>query len=180
VRGFRAPIFSLTPAVPWAPGALVEAGFTYSSSVVPARQSRGESGFPGAPREPFQWRSGLVELPAGVYARTPVGGAYVRLLPRFLVRRMRRGLPHRVPWVYVHPYDFDAAEPRRHLPGTGRFESRLLFARRRHMAERVEELLGGDPAPPLGEQVPGLLADGLLPTFVPPNRPDSGQPAART
>ncbi len=180
VRGFRAPIFSLTPAVPWAPGALVDSGFTYSSSVVPARQSRGESGFPGAPREPFRWRSGLVELPAGVYARTPVGGAYLRLLPRPLVRRMHRGLPRRAPWVYVHPYDFDAAEDRRHLPGTGRIESRMLFARRRRMTERLELLLADGAAPPLGEQIPGLVADGQLPTFVPPDRPGSGQPAART
>jgi peptidoglycan/xylan/chitin deacetylase (PgdA/CDA1 family) len=90
VTGFRAPVFSLTPSVPWAQAALAESGFAYSSSVVPARQSRGESGFPGAPREPFRWRSGLVELPAGVYGRTPVGGAYLRLMPRFAVRRMRK------------------------------------------------------------------------------------------
>ncbi len=184
ILGFRAPIFSLTPAVPWAPSALVDSGFTYSSSVVPAKQSRGESGFPGAPREPFQWRSGLVELPAGVYLRTPVGGAYLRLLPRVLVRRMHHGLPHRAPWIYFHPYDFDADEPRRLLPGTGRVESRMLFARRGLMAERVEALLAGDAAAPLGEQVPELLAEGQLPIFVPASRPDpsqpgSGQPAAR-
>ncbi len=109
-----------------------------------------------------------------------MGGAYLRLLPRVLVRRMHRGLPRRAPWLYVHPYDFDADEERRHLPGTGRIESRMLFARRRHMTERVELLLDGGAAPPLGEQVPGLLADGQLPTFVPPNRPGSAQPAART
>jgi peptidoglycan/xylan/chitin deacetylase (PgdA/CDA1 family) len=187
VVGFRAPIFSLTPAVPWVPAALVESGFTYSSSVVPCRQSRGKSGFPGAPREPFRWRSGLVELPAGTYLRMPVGGAYLRLLPRVLVQRMHRGLPHRSPWVYVHPYDFDADEARRHLPGTGRIESRLLFARRHLMGERLERFLGGAAAPPLGEQVPGLLAEGQLPTFVPAARPDtssgsgqsgSGQPGS--
>ena len=179
VTGFRAPIFSLTPTVPWVPAALVESGFTYSSSVVPARQSRGESGFPGAPREPFRWRCGLVELPAGVYGRAPVGGAYLRLLPRFVVRRMRRGLPHQAAWIYFHPYDFDADEPRRHLPGTGRVENRLLFARRRLMGQRLDELLLGEAAPPLGEQVPGLAA-GPLPTFVPADRPGSGQPASRT
>jgi hypothetical protein len=179
VTGFRAPIFSLTPAVPWAPTALVDGGFTYSSSVVPARQSHGESGFPGAPREPFRWQSGLVELPAGVYARTPVGGAYLRVFPGFLVQRMHRGLPHRAAWVYFHPYDFDADEPRRHLPGTGRLVSRLLFARRRLMVERLEHFLDGEAAPPLGEQVPGLLADGRLPTFLPANRLGSGQPASR-
>lgn len=178
VSGFRAPIFSLTPSVPWVPAALVESGFAYSSSVVPGRRSRGESGFPGAPREPFCWRSGLVELPAGVYGRAPVGGAYLRLLPRFLVRRMGRGLPHRAAWIYFHPYDFDADEPRRHLPGTGRVESRLLFARRRLMGERLDDLLLGEAAPPLGEQIPGLAAE-RLPTFVPADRPGSNQEPSR-
>jgi polysaccharide deacetylase family protein (PEP-CTERM system associated) len=178
VTGFRAPIFSLTPSVPWAPAALTDSGFTYSSSVVPARQTRGESGFPGAPREPFRWRSGLVELPAGVYGRAPVGGAYVRLLPRVAVRRMHRGLPHRAAWIYFHPYDFDVDEPRRHLPGTGRIESRLLFARRRLMGERLDDLLSGEAASPLGEQVPELAA-GRLSTFVPADRIESDQPASR-
>jgi len=178
VTGFRAPVFSLTPSVPWAPAALLESGFAYSSSVVPARQPRPESGYPGAPREPFRWRCGLLELPAGVYGRWPVGGAYLRLLPRAAVRRMQRGLPRGAPWIYVHPYDFDADEPHRHLPGTGRLESRLLFARRRLMSRRLDDLLLGEAAPPLGEQVPALVT-GSLPTFHPAAGAGSAQPGPR-
>jgi hypothetical protein len=175
VTGFRAPVFSLTPDVAWVPAALAESGFTYSSSVVPIRQARGDSGFPGAPREPFRWGCGLVELPSGVYGSWPVGGAYLRLLPRAAVRRMRRGLPKRVPWVYFHPYDFDVDEPRRRLPGTGRVESRLLFARRRLMDARLDDILQGSAAPPLGEQV-SELAEHDLPVFEPTGPTGSDQP----
>jgi len=166
IQGFRAPIFSLTPEVPWAPEALADSGFSYSSSVVPAKQTRGNSGFPGAPREPFRWSSGVVEMPAGLYGRLPVGGAYLRLLPRFLVKRMKRGLPRRAPWVYAHPYDFDTTEERRHLPGTGRIESRLLFMRRRLMTERLGLVVDGVAGLPLGELLPELIASDL-PVFYP-------------
>jgi len=179
VTGFRAPLFSLTPGVPWADGALADCGFAYSSSVVPSGRSYGDSGFPGAPREPFRWRSGLVELPAGLYARLPIGGSYLRLLPRAAVRRMRSGLPNRAAWIYCHPYDFDADEPYRRLPDTGRLVSRLLFARRRIMGDRLDDLLQGEAAAPLGEQVPELSTD-RLPTFVPAARPGSDQASSRT
>ena len=48
VPGFRAPIFSLTPRTAWALDDLAAAGFTYSSSVLPAANPL--HGWPGAPR----------------------------------------------------------------------------------------------------------------------------------
>ncbi len=166
VEGFRAPIFSLTPATAWVADALGELGFTYSASVVPAAQARGDSGFPGAPDEPFRWPNGLVELPSGVYARVPVGGAYARLMPGVVFDRMVRSLHGDAPWLYVHPYDFDDDEPYTRLPGTGRVENRLLFARRRLMFDRIARALRDGAGPPLGERV-AALDRAALPTFSP-------------
>src|SRR5690554_7127094 len=49
VLGYRAPTFSLVPATVWATEVLVEEGFAYSSSVLPAKNLL--HGFPGAPSE---------------------------------------------------------------------------------------------------------------------------------
>src|SRR3984893_13568887 len=67
VSGFRAPIFSLTPATEWAVEQIADAGFAYSSSVLPAANPL--HGWPGAPQQPCRWESGLIELPC------PVAGA---------------------------------------------------------------------------------------------------------
>lgn len=47
VTGFRAPIFSLTPATEWAVEQIGGAGFHYSSSILPAASPL--HGWPGAP-----------------------------------------------------------------------------------------------------------------------------------
>lgn len=161
VRGYRAPIFSLTPRSAWAADALAEVGFTYSASIVPAAQTRGSSGYPGAPSDPFRWASGLVELPSCVYARMPVGGAYLRLAPRLVFDRMVRSLDGVAPWLYVHPYDFDDDERYARIPGMGALENRLLFARRRLMFERVARALRGGTGPPLGDRVDELVGAQL-------------------
>lgn len=164
VDGYRAPFFSLTPATSWAPQALLDAGFRYSSSVLPSRSPRGHIGYPGAPRGAFRWPGGLLELPCPVYAGIPVGGAYLRLVPNLLTQHMIRRASRNTPWLYVHAYDFDAQEPFTVMPDTSWLESRLLFMRRRVMFTRVARALRSSPGPPLGDRVPDLLAAGL-PTF---------------
>lgn len=159
VSGFRAPIFSLVPESVWAPAILTELGFTYSSSVLPARNPL--YGWPDAPRGPFLWESGLVELPSPAFGpgrfRLPIlGGTYLRLAPRSLsgwfgARALRDGHP----WVYAHPYDFDPDEPRWTVPEVGRFASRLLWWNRRTMKDRVRGLVDGSRLT-LGEMAAGL------------------------
>jgi polysaccharide deacetylase family protein (PEP-CTERM system associated) len=166
VGGFRAPLFSLTPATPWAPQAITDSGFRYSSSVVPTRHPRTHSGYGGAPRGPFRWECGLVEMPCPVVGRVPVGGAYLRLLPAVVIDRMVRSIRGSAPWLYVHPYDFDVEEPFTVLPDTSWLESRLLFARRKVMFARVDRALRLGSAPTLGERVQALV-DEALPTFSP-------------
>ena len=84
VIGYRAPYFSLTKKAFWASEILAESDFKFSSSVLPALNP--QSGFPGAPRQPFLWESGLVEFPVPTFGigkiRAPLlGGAYLRLIP---------------------------------------------------------------------------------------------------
>ena len=107
--GYRAPYFSMTPDVLWAPEAIVSAGFDYSSSVLPAYNP--QCGLPGAPRTPFVWACGLTEFPVPVIGfgnfRFPLlGGGYFRLTPTFLVSIARRRLLRDGDsWSYLHPYD---------------------------------------------------------------------------
>ncbi len=144
--GFRAPYFSLTASCTWAPDLLVDAGFTYSSSVLPA--SNPQAGFVGAPRRPFLWPNGLIEFPSPVFGlgrvSLPVlGGAYLRLAPSWVVRlAARRERAVTGSWTYSHPYDFDVDEPFVRRGDQSWLFARLLFARRRLMHDRVLALAG--------------------------------------
>jgi polysaccharide deacetylase family protein (PEP-CTERM system associated) len=111
VRGYRAPCFSLTRNTRWAYEILAELGFTYSSSVLPARNPIG--GWPGFGPAP-RMIDGIIELPVTLlpWPRVPMGGVYFRALPRALLRRglsacLRRGQPV---LAYHHPYDIDTAQ----------------------------------------------------------------------
>jgi len=147
VTGFRAPIFSLVPESAWAPAVLSEYGFTYSSSVLPARNPL--YGWPGAPRDPFVWPGGLVELPCPVFGVGPLslpllGGTYLRVSPSPVTRWVARsGLGRSAAWLYAHPYDFDPAEKRWVVPEVGRLGSRVLWWGRSSMGERVRRLVSG-------------------------------------
>lgn len=156
VVGFRAPIFSLVPATRHAVDLLTEAGFTYSSSVLPARNPL--YGWPGAPRAPFRWNEQLVELPCPVGRVGPaelpyLGGIYLRYLPTPLLGRLAAGTaPAVAPWTYTHPYDYDPDEPFAVMPGTSWMTSVLLHFRRRRTMDRVVRLLREHGAtPPLRE-----------------------------
>lgn len=156
VLGFRAPTFSLVPGTAWVPDLLASAGFSYSSSVLPARSPL--FGWPGAPRDVFRWPGGVVEFPAptvglGSWAIPMLGGVYLRLVPWPLISMARRIIRTSAPWTYCHPYDFDPDEERWVVPGAGRMGSRLLWWNRRGMARKVERLLGSGAGGPLGERV---------------------------
>ncbi len=145
VRGYRAPIFSLTAATPWAPRRLAEEGFSYSSSVLPAGNPL--FGLPGAPREPFRWADGPIELPCPLLGRRRIavpylGGVYLRYLPRTLLRRAVARQHGRARWSYAHPYDFDPGAPFVLLPHASWTVSRILHYRRRDTFRRVEDVLG--------------------------------------
>ena len=153
IVGYRAPTFSLVRETMWITDILAEQGFTYSSSVLPARSPL--HGFPGLPREPFTWPSGLVELPCpiarlGPLAAPYMGGVYLRVLPWAMVDltwRLNGGGP--APLTYCHPYDFDTDEPFWVVPPMGRLGSRLLWIGRRAMFDKLAHLFADGAGPPL-------------------------------
>ena len=153
IVGYRAPTFSLVKASGWAVDVVRDAGFEYSSSVMPARHPL--FGFPECPHVPFRWANGLVELPCPVLRVPPLalgylGGIYLRLLPKSLVRRaVNRSRSPALLWTYCHPYDFDADEPFFVMKPLGRVASRLMWVNRRDMLARIETLHAGRPGRPL-------------------------------
>ena len=173
VVGFRAPVFSLTPASRWVADALVALGFEYSSSVVPGVHPL--YGYPQAPATPFRWPGGLVELPVPVVSVGPLtlpflGGIYLRYLPAALVARWRLRLaPDILPWSYIHPYDVDTGESYFRFPGTSALMSWLLWRNRHFTLDKIDRLLvasAGIAAPPLARLVAsGRFAE--LPRFEP-------------
>lgn len=170
VRGFRAPLFSLTEHTRWVTEILPEAGFSYSSSVLPA--SNPLYGYPAAPRTPFRWSSSLVELPVpvarfGTMVLPFLGGIYLRYLPMAWIRARTADLDRDVmPWIYLHPYDIDADEDYVRFAGTSVAMSLLLWRRRRKTLHRLETLVhhAGGAGPPLGERVDALPES--LPLFL--------------
>ncbi len=167
VAGFRAPTFSLVASTVWATDVLAELGFRYSSSVLPARSPL--YGFPGRPRTPNRWPSGLIELPCPVtvFARSPrltnpyLGGIYFRVLPwPAIAYGLRRASENEVLWLYAHPYDFDPDEEFQKRPDLSRAKSRLQWLNRTRMFARIERLFTtAGSAPPLVER----LGEGVTP-----------------
>ena len=120
VLGYRAPTFSITKETLWALPILVEEGFLYDSSIVPAVHD--SYGIPDAnPRvHTIETNSGLLwEIPPSTcevgWMRVPVGGGgYFRLFPYRVFRRLlkqveREGSPL---VMYFHPWELDPDQPR--------------------------------------------------------------------
>ncbi|MDQ1429451.1 MAG: peptidoglycan-N-acetylglucosamine deacetylase [Actinomycetota bacterium] len=157
VHGFRAPIFSLVASSRWATDVMAEVGFTYSSSVLPARSPL--YGDPTLPTSPFRWPNGLLELPCPVVRAAGLGlpylgGVYLRAIPTSAshVARARFGRDS-VQWIYCHPYDFDPDEPFWVVPEAGPLGSRLLWYNRRRTFAKVDALLRGRAGLPLAERL---------------------------
>jgi len=157
VVGFRAPTFSLVPDSRWAVDVLVDTGFTYSSSVLPARSPL--FGDPSLPTTPFRWPNGLVELPcpvvrAGGLGLPYLGGVYLRAIPGPASSLARRSVGRdQLLWIYCHPYDFDPDEDFWVVPDAGRWGSRLLWYNRRRTFAKIETMLRGRAGPPLAERL---------------------------
>jgi polysaccharide deacetylase family protein (PEP-CTERM system associated) len=118
VRGYRAPSFSIGAENPWALDSILEAGYTYSSSIYPVRHDH--YGMPDAPRFPFRTANGLLEIPMttvrlGRRNWPAGGGGFFRLLPypvsRWAIRRVNRA-DGRPAMFYFHPWEVDPGQPR--------------------------------------------------------------------
>ncbi|HXH82028.1 MAG TPA: XrtA system polysaccharide deacetylase [Candidatus Tectomicrobia bacterium] len=167
VEGFRAPTFSIVRSTWWALGVLAEEGFVYDSSVFPIRHDR--YGIPDAPRfphrVPLEGGGSIVEFPMTTVAMAGQhlpfsGGGYFRLLPYGLIRagvrqvNRRDGMPA---MVYLHPWEFDPAQPRLPVRGLNRFRQYVNLATTRPKLERLLEHFAFAPARDV------LAERGLLP-----------------
>ncbi len=163
VLGFRAPTFSLVPDSRWAVDVLVDTGFAYSSSILPARSPL--FGDPTLPATPFRWPNGLVELPCPVVRAAGVGlpylgGVYLRAIPGAASTVARRSVGRgQLLWIYCHPYDFDPDEEFWVVPDAGRLGSRLLWYNRRRTFAKIEAMLRGRAGAPLAERLDEIPLD---------------------
>ena len=122
VNGYRAASYSICRANLWALDELADAGYTYSSSIVPIRHDL--YGIPDAPRFAFDAAGGrLREIPittitvAGRNINCG-GGGWFRLFPyafsRWAISRVNHG--EQQPCIfYFHPWEVDPEQPR--VPG---------------------------------------------------------------
>jgi polysaccharide deacetylase family protein (PEP-CTERM system associated) len=148
ILGFRAPTLSLTGETAWAWEVLGELGFSYSSSVLPARNPL--FGWPDFGRHPVHVEGGLWEIPVSLSGLRLLdvpfaAGVYFRVLPFALVRSLfRRHVDGgRAVVGYFHPYDVDAEQERFLHPGLGgsRFYNWLMYRNRRAVIPRLRRLL---------------------------------------
>ncbi len=148
IVGYRAPVFSITEKTAWAFDILAELGFTYSSSVLPAKNPLfGWEAFGESPRIVSDK---LLEIPLSVrgsrFLNVPFsGGVYFRVLPMPLIRKgflehFSKGL---AVTSYFHPYDIDTEQESFMHPGINNswFYNRLMYFNRKNMFERLEDIM---------------------------------------
>jgi polysaccharide deacetylase family protein (PEP-CTERM system associated) len=164
VRGFRAPSFSIVERSLWALDVLIEEGYAYDASIFPIRHDR--YGIPTAPREARTIRrsaGSLIEVPATAVrtygAALPLGGGYFRLMPyawtRWALRRMNER-DRQPAMFYIHPWEFDPAQPRlraplvsrlRHYNQIGRTTARFRQLLKDFRFGSIEDVVLRSPAP---------------------------------
>jgi len=142
VQGYRAASYSIGADNLWALDELAEAGYRYSSSIVPIHHDL--YGMPEAPRFAFPAAGGrLLEIPISTLSLggrnfNCGGGGWFRLYPyafsRWALRRLNN-LEAQSGIFYFHPWEIDALQPRvsgvgmktrfRHYLNLGRMPTRL-------------------------------------------------------
>ncbi|MGR9091893.1 MAG: polysaccharide deacetylase family protein [Gammaproteobacteria bacterium] len=171
VIGYRAPAFSLTRDSLWATELIRDAGFAYSSSVLPAASPL--FGFPGAPRQPFQWPHGLLEIPAPVACIGPLefpflGGFYLRYLPTPVIHYcLAHGPPNQAYWLYCHPHDFDYEESFYRIAGTSFLTSALLWFNRKNTFRKLARVIDGEQGAHQYRSFAAALAAGEFASATP-------------
>lgn len=119
VKGYRAASYSIGVNEAWAWEALAEAGYLYSSSIVPIKHDH--YGIPDAPRFAFEVAGGeLLEIPI---TTVPLagrnlncgGGGWFRLFPYAFSRWALNRVNDREQQsciFYIHPWEIDTEQPR--------------------------------------------------------------------
>lgn len=145
--GFRAPVFSLTERSQWAYEVLIELGFVYSSSVLPAKNPL--YGWENFGRDFKLIQNAIWELPITLYPKyfslPCAGGVYLRMLPFWMTRRAfeyygGRGKPV---LSYFHPYDIDHEEEPFMFPDANgnRIFNQLMYINRKSVLKKLERII---------------------------------------
>jgi len=119
VEGYRAPSYTINGHNRWALKALLEAGYSYDSSIFPIRGRR--YGYPEGPTKPTRISTGtseIAEFPMTTIGVGPVripvlAGSYLRLLPASVsVAAVHYHRLRRMPLVVnIHPWEVDPDQP---------------------------------------------------------------------
>ena len=149
VHGYRAPTFSIMKETAWAIDELIEAGYTYDSSIFPVHHDR--YGVADAPTKPFRCygrheQLGIIELPPLTlrtgFANIPIGGGgYFRLFPLTFLKAaiwFNRGQVPAVAMLYFHPWEFDPRQPKLPLKTTNRWRTYVGI---RRSESRLKQIL---------------------------------------
>jgi len=176
VRGYRAPSFTITPSVHHYWHILRERGFTYDCSLFPVHHSR--YGQPGGPRRPFllapepgdvdDGRLPLLVMPMTTARILGVnlpfaGGSYLRLLPRWAYRMLRRVARRQGQPVvtYMHPWEIDDYVPDVRLSAATRLRSQ---GQQQSTPAKIESILAAGSFKTMGEHAAALRGAGDLET----------------
>ncbi len=147
VRGYRAASYSIGARNLWALDVLADAGYEYSSSIVPIRHDL--YGMPDAPRFAFRVADDrLLEIPVttlNVAGRNINfgGGGWFRLFPyavtRWALAKVNR--EEQQPCIfYFHPWEIDPGQPR--IRGIGLKTRFRHYLNLDHTCSRLEHLIG--------------------------------------
>lgn len=148
IAGFRAPVFSLTEQTQWAYEILSDLKFTYSSSVLPAKNPL--YGWESFGKEPKRINNNIIEVPMTVanfgFLHIPFGGGvYFRTLPNFVIKYLsKKNKTIDNPLLgYFHPYDIDTDQERFMHPGINgsKFFNFLMYYNRSTVFEKLDHLI---------------------------------------
>jgi polysaccharide deacetylase family protein (PEP-CTERM system associated) len=149
VNGYRAASYSVTPKSLWAIETLIDAGFTYDSSIFPVHHDR--YGMPGAPLNIHtaitENDKQITEFPLTsaqfMGRRLPVaGGGYFRIYPYWFTRAMLKRAAREVeqPFIfYLHPWEVDPGQPR--IPGASALSRFRHYTNLKRCMPRLEQLV---------------------------------------
>lgn len=146
IRGYRAASYSIGAKNLWALDVLAEAGYEYSSSIVPI--SHDLYGMPEAPRFAFQAANGrLLEIPITTItmAKRNIncgGGGWFRLFPYSFTRWALNNVNNKEEQsciFYFHPWEIDPQQPRQ--KGIGAKTRFRHYLNLHKMYGRLERLL---------------------------------------
>lgn len=148
IKGYRAPVFSLTERTMWVYEVLTDVGLSYSSSILPAKNPL--YGWESFGKNPKKIQHKIWEIPVSVHPKNIftvpfAGGIYFRTLPMsFISRGFSNHYNERNAVIgYFHPYDIDTKQEYFMHPGINNniFYNWLMYHNRGKVFSRLDKLI---------------------------------------